>query len=245
MTQLVPYCGSAPSPVDLATRFNFDPILIVALALICTLQVLAIRRHRGAAIAGWLCAAAAWISPLCALSVSLFSARVAQHVVLMMIAAPLIASAWPKRITAPSSVALWPATGLFFALLWFWQMPALYESTFASTPVYWTMHITLLGSSLWLWRELLHHSREQTLHAVGAGALTIFQMALLGAVLALGFRPLFTPHLVTTQAWGLSPLQDQQVGGAIMWVPGISWFLWTALRSFQRLFGSLSRVRPA
>ena len=245
MTQLVPYCGSAPSPGDLAVRFNLDPVLMVALALLCTLQVLAVRRHRGSAIAGWLCVAAALISPLCALSVSLFSARVAQQMVLMLIAAPLIASAWPKRITTPSSVALWPATGLFFALLWFWHMPVPYESTFASIPVYWAMHATLIGSSLWLWRELLHHSREQPLPAVGAGALTIFQMGLLGAVLMLGFRPLFTPHLLTTRAWGLSPLQDQQVGGAILWVPGIGWFLWAALRSFRRLFGSLSRVRPA
>jgi putative membrane protein len=44
-------------------------------------------------------------------------------------------------------------------------------------------------------------------------------MALLGAILTFTDRPLYTPHLLTTQAWGLTPLADQQLAGAIMWVP--------------------------
>ena len=58
----------------------------------------------------------------------------------------------------------------------------------------------------------------------GAGTLTFVHMGLLGAVLTLADRPLFTRHLVSSYSWGLSPLQDQQLGGSLMWVPGIGLF---------------------
>jgi putative membrane protein len=55
-------------------------------------------------------------------------------------------------------------------------------------------------------------------------------------VLALAGRPLFYPHFITTWTWGLTPLQDQQLGGTLMWVPGIGLFLWVAIRSLRRLW---------
>ena len=124
-------------------------------------------------------------------------------------------------------------------------MPIPYDLTFASTDLYWTMHITLFGSAVLLWRELLDHPPQWTGQVLAAGALTFVHMGLLGAVLTLADRPLFTRHLVSTYAWGLSPLQDQQLGGSLMWVPGIGFFMWTALRSLSRLWKSLERVRPA
>jgi putative membrane protein len=48
----------------------------------------------------------------------------------------------------------------------------------------------------------------------------MIQMGLLGALITLAPRALYAPHALTTWAWGLTPLQDQQLGGAIMWVPG-------------------------
>jgi putative membrane protein len=64
-------------------------------------------------------------------------------------------------------------------------------------------------------------------------------------VLTFADRPLFISHLLTTQAWGLTPLQDQELGGVLMWVPGLALFLWTAVRSLGRLWESLERARPA
>ena len=77
----VPYCGSAPTPGELVSRFNLDPVLIVCLLALCALQLLLlhrrgaldVRRRQGFALAGWLVAAGAFLSPLCALSVALFS----------------------------------------------------------------------------------------------------------------------------------------------------------------------------
>jgi putative membrane protein len=243
----IPYCGLPPHPGELLTRFNLDPVLIAALFLLALAHlVLARDAHtRTRALLGWTIAAAAFLSPLCALSVALFSARVAQHMVLVLVAAPLIAAALPVSLARASTQRLWTAALLFFMALWLWHMPRPYDATFTSTPLYWLMHITLFGSAILLWGELLHHASEQTTAALAAGTLTSIHMGMLGATLSLAGRPLFDVHLLTAPLWGFTPLQDQQLGGVVMWVPGILLFLWTALRSLQRLFAVLERTNVA
>jgi len=244
---LIPYCGTPPLPSELLHRFNLDPFLIASLLILAALHLRAVRRSglAGYVAGGWLVAAAAFISPLCALSVSLFSARIGQHMILILIAAPLIALGLPQRDARGGRWRSWTAAVAFFGLLWFWHMPLPYEATFTSTPVYWSMHVTLFGSAILLWRQILQHSSEQSFEALAVGVLSSMQMGLLGAILTLAERPLFAPHLLTTQAWGFTPLEDQQLGGALMWVPGIALFLWTSLRSLQRLWGRLAKARPA
>ncbi len=240
MVAQVPYCGAPPLPDALLTRFNLDPVLMALLLVVASLHILlsADRRARQYALCGWGLAAFAWISPLCALSVALFSARVAQHMILILAAAPLLALALPAAPPHFARPRLWSACSAFFIALWFWHMPRPYDATFASTPVYWAMHATLFGSAIWLWREILQSSRDHALEAVAAGAFTSMHMGLLGAVLTMAVRPLFFWHLTTTQAWSLSPLEDQQLGGVFMWVPGIGLFLWAALRTLDRLRGA-------
>ncbi len=252
MAVQLPYCGFAPVPGALLGRFNLDPVLIASLCLLCAWQLWAARNSPGdrrprqiVALAGWLIAASAFLSPLCALSVALFSARVAQHMILVLVAAPLIAMAWPRTRPSKHPQTLWLATTVLFFALWFWHMPIPYDETFRSWAAYWCMHISLFGSGIWLWRELLQHPPERIGPVLAASVVTFLQMGLLGAVLTLAGRPLFPWHALSTQAWGLSPLQDQQLGGALMWVPGIALFLWSALRSLARLWGSLERAHPA
>jgi putative membrane protein len=244
----LPYCGAAPSPGELLTRFNLDPVLIVVLALAIGLQLGwtegATPRQRAAGVLGWLVASVALLSPLCALSVALFSARVGQHMILLFIAAPLIAMGLPtigRRTNGPLGVA----TLTFFAALWFWHMPLPYEATFTSVVVYWCMHISLFGSAIWLWCELLHPTPARTAEALLAGALTSMQMGLLGAVLSLAGHSLFRWHLTTTWPFGLTPLADQQLAGVIMWVPGMALFMWVALCSLAKLWTSLEEVHAA
>jgi hypothetical protein len=172
----VPYCGSAPVPGELIARFNFDPALIIGLILICGWQLAVLRSRNAAAgtraayaFGGWIVAAAAFLSPLCALSVALFSARVAQHMLLILVAAPLIAIGWPRAQPTSRAWLLWTSTVVFFLALWFWHMPVPYEATFTSVWTYWAMHLTLFGSSILLWRELLDHSPRQTGQVLAAG----------------------------------------------------------------------------
>jgi len=241
--QVLPYCGAPPDPGELLSRFNLDPVLIVILAALAVAQLINTnsRRLRSVVACGWVAVCAALLSPLCALSVSLFSARVGQHMILVLVAAPLLALGL-RPSGDRTGLGLWASGLAFFIALWTWHMPVPYDATFTSTPLYWTMHITLFGSALLLWRELLHHSIRRTVDALIVSMLTCVQMGLLGAVLALSTHPLFFPHILTTAAWGLAPLQDQQLGGTLMWVPGILLFLWVAVRSLRRLWSTLESV---
>jgi putative membrane protein len=247
MTEL-PYCGTAPLPGELLMRFNLDPILIATLAGAAGLQLWAARRLPSrqlfCGLSGWVIAAAAFLSPLCALSVALFSARVAQHMILVLVAAPLIAAGMPSH--SPRGVwQLWLSSLGFLVSLWFWHMPLPYDATFHSDIVYWCMHVTLFGSGIWFWYALMHHARAHVVEAFAAGILTATQMGMLGAFLSLADHALFRWHLLTTWAWHLTPLEDQQLGGVIMWVPGIVIFLWVAIRSLARLWAALDGVRAA
>jgi putative membrane protein len=242
----LPYCGSPPLPGELLSRFNLDPVLIVVLLVLAIGHVSEAHspRARLSAGCGWAIAAAAFISPLCAWSVSLFSARVGQHMILVLLAAPLIAYALPISAGRRGVAPLWLSAAVFFVALWFWHMPAPYDATFSSTTVYWSMHLTLFGTAILLWRELLHHRPERTADVLAVGALTSMQMGLLGAVLTFAGHPLYFWHLLSmTSVWGLTPLQDQQLGGIFMWVPGILLFLWAALRSLGRLWNVLEGTK--
>ncbi|HEY0747719.1 MAG TPA: cytochrome c oxidase assembly protein [Steroidobacteraceae bacterium] len=247
MTEL-PYCGTAPVPGELLMRFNLDPPLITALLVLTGMQVWAARGlatgRQLSGLTGWVIASAAFVSPLCALSVALFAGRIAQHMILVLVAAPLIAAGLPAR--APRAVwPLWSSALVFFIALWFWHMPSPYDATFHSVAVYWCMHLSLFGSAIGFWYTLMHQPRAHVVQGLAAATLTSIQMGLLGAFLSLADHALFRWHFATTWAWHLTPLEDQQLGGVLMWVPGISIFLWVAVRSLARLWATLEGVRAA
>ena len=222
-----PYCGAPPAPLDLWRRWNLDPVLIAALAAIWVGYLLLARRHglsgRRQALfsAGWGLTSLALISPICPLSVALFSARVSQHMFLIGVAAPLAALGWPARQTSPSAARWTPilAAGAFAAALWVWHSPGPYVATFQSTAVYWLMHLSTFGAALLLWRAILGAWRRSLEGVAAAVAITVLQMGVLGAVITFAPGPLYAPHLHTALSWGLTPLEDQQLGGVIMWVP--------------------------
>jgi len=114
-------------------------------------------------------------------------------------------------------------------LLWFWHAPAPYAATFASPVAYWAMHVSLFGAALWLWSGLLDRTPARLVLTLGASLVSTVQMGLLGALITLAPRPVYGPHALTTAAWGLTPLQNQQLGGGIMWVPGCVVFLATSI----------------
>ena len=244
MPEVLPYCGAAPLPGELLARFNRDPLLIFALLLATCVSLHRSQgvQHGGALVlAGWAVAAAALISPLRALSVSLFAARVGQHMILLLIAAPLIALGLPQH----DRTNLWLPSAIFAALLWFWHMPAPYDATFGSGGIYWAMHVSLFGSAIWLWHALLRQPERKALTVLTAGTFTSMQMSMLGAMLALSGHAMFAPHYFTTQAWGLTPLADQQLGGALMWVPGCLLFVLVGTRGIGQLWRSLEDAKAA
>lgn len=221
------YCGPAPAPEALLAAWNGDAVAIgLCAALALAHARVQVRAHtRWGEPTGRLPLAAAillllalFLSPLCALTVALFSARVAHHVLLVAVAAPLLALAFPERAEAPRRIGLSLLVALHALILWLWHAPPVYEVAIRGALPYWTMQASLLASAVLLWRRVLA-PRTGTGPAVLALLATVVQMGMLGALLTFAREPLYAPHFTTTLAYGLTPRADQQLGGLIMWVP--------------------------
>jgi putative membrane protein len=236
-TATIAYCGPAAVPGDLLTRWNFDPLLVAAFAALAIVIASGRVTNSRACWAALLLMATIFISPLCALSSALFSARVLHHVLLIAAVAPLLALAVPlRRMLSPPLAAL---VGLHTIILWIWHMPAPYEWGLASVPAYWLMQASLLVSAWFLWRAIFV-STAQPGAALFALVATIGQMGLLAALIVFAPRPLYAVHFASTAAWGMNPLADQQLAGLLMWVPaslpylGVGlWLAWSSLRPVE------------
>ncbi|MDT9598923.1 cytochrome c oxidase assembly protein [Sphingosinicella rhizophila] len=225
----IPYCGAAPSPAEWLDRWNLDPALLLLLAalpfLYHRLRREPLRTRRACFAAAWFMLLLLFISPFCALASALFSVRVVHHVLLTAVLAPMIVSAFP-RSQAPifRPLAAWTAAQAL--IFWAWHSPDLYGQALSSDAIYWLMQASLLGSAAGFWSALRIASPPA---AVAALLVTMVQMGLLGALLTFSGSPLYAPHLASTAIWGLSPLEDQQLAGLIMWAPSAGLYLAAAL----------------
>ncbi|MEL6798954.1 MAG: cytochrome c oxidase assembly protein [Pseudomonadota bacterium] len=228
MDPYTPFCGTPPLPTELLTRWTFDPWLIGGLLTAFSIGIVVAdnRRRFSAALA---LVAVLFISPLCAASMALFSARVAQHILLTLAAAPLLAAALPA-LRLPSL----PLAVVFAVLFWFWHAPAPYQATLESDLMYWTMHLSLLGAAVALFSAIFAAPERAILGAALTGA----QLTIFATVLTLSPQVWHPWHQLTTVPYGLSALADQQLAGALMWVAGGALFLavvgWAAAAFLRR-----------
>ncbi|HEY4676489.1 MAG TPA: cytochrome c oxidase assembly protein [Candidatus Angelobacter sp.] len=201
--------------------------------------------QRASFAAGMIALALTLLSPIHRLGSELFSAHMTQHELLMLIAAPLlvlgkpggtmlwglpgdlrkqvarslklslVAKSW-KVISAP--LAAWLIHGV---TLWLWHVPVLYQATLDSEPVHAAQHATFLFTALLFWWTLFHGRGGRMPY--GAAVAYVFTTAVhtsvLGALLTCSSKLWYPAYIERTAAWGLSPLEDQQLGGLIMWVP--------------------------
>lgn len=230
----IPYCGAAPAPAEALARWNGDPVLLTVGVLAGYALVRAYGRDRE--FRPWLVGGAAlalfvsFISPLCALSSALFSARVVHHVLLMSVAAPLLVWALPRRVLTGRSWLI-AATALQTLVLWAWHAPGLYAAALSNDAVYWLMQASLGAAACAFWISVRASS---SVAAAGALLATMVQMGLLGALLTFANAPLYAPHFASTALWGFTPLADQQLGGLIMWGPAAAFYLGATLLLIQR-----------
>ena len=207
---------------------------------------------------GWLCAFIALVSPLHPWGEVLFSAHMTQHELLMLVSAPLfvigrpfVAAMWafpsktrPRLIpvlhNAPLKRSWRFLTAPFVAwavhaiALWTWHIPALFQATLRSDSVHTLQHASFFLSALLFWWSIIYSRRGA--HAYGAGVLYLFTTSihsgLLGVFLTLTSRVWYPAYSETTASWGLSPLEDQQLGGLIMWIPAGLVYIVAALIMF-------------
>jgi putative membrane protein len=185
------------------------------------------------------------VSPLHAIGEHSLSVHMIEHELLMAIAAPLLVLSRPipallwglpreTRIVL-GSVARTPirgvwrsltqphaATVLHGAAIWAWHVPFLFQAALAHEGIHWLQHASFLGSAIMFWWALLRANRERAAYAIAVGNLfaTSMHTGLLGALMVVSTRLFYVTTSSTGIPWNLNPLQDQQLAGLIMWVPG-------------------------
>jgi len=239
-----PYCGAAPNSAELLTRWNFDPVLLLCLAAGLMLHFSILRRDNARIgdrrvfcfVSVWILGVALFVSPLCALTSALFSVRVAHHMIMVAVIAPLFVLSLPERIfllrPIPGSAGVIAA--IHGVVLWYWHAPTPYAAALSSYAVFWLMELSLLGSALVFWFALFS-PRTSTGEALLTLLTTVIQMGLLGALITFARVPLYVPHFATTEMWGLSALADQQLAGLLMWVPAAIPYVAAALWRLSRV----------
>lgn len=196
-------------------------------------------------VTGWLSLVLALISPLHPWGEVLFSAHMTQHEILMLVSAPLlvlsrpvVATLWampagwrmPTRTVVKSRpvAAVWhsitnpfAAWAIHFVALWIWHFPFLFQATLESGLIHTLQHASFFGSALLFWWAVL--SGPHGAASYGAGILYLFTTSIhsgiLGAFLTFTNRVWYPIYSKSTASWGLTPIEDQQLGGLIMWVP--------------------------
>lgn len=215
-------------------------------------------------VAGWGSAVLALLSPLDRLSDILFSAHMAQHEILMLLAAPLLVLGKPllvmlwacgadarARIGAvvknPLVAGTWDrVTGPLFVLilhavvLWIWHVPALFEAALHNEAVHVFQHLGFFVTAALFWWALMHGRYGRAGYGVGVAYVfaTAMHTQILGALLTFGHRVWYPTHAART---GATALDDQQLAGVVMWVPFGVVFVVIGLALFAAWLGEAER----
>jgi putative membrane protein len=254
--------GPPPVPESIWRTWNFDPVILASLFAGIWAYSRGVRaiwaragHDRGvrywqvaAAAGGFLTIAVALVSPLDPLSSALFSAHMAQHMLLIVVAPPLLILAnvsVPMIWSIPqnwrrSSSRFWhrsrrlngvwraiarplPVLIIHAIVLWAWHLPSLYNAAVRVEVIHVLEHTTLFGTAFLFWWLVIQRGRQAGFN-YGVGLLMVFGMVIqktaLGALITFGSSPLYSEHATTTAAWGLTQVEDQQLAGAIMMGPG-------------------------
>jgi len=193
---------------------------------------------------GWAALALALVTPLHAAGERSFAAHMLEHELLMLVAAPLLV------ISRPIGVALWAlprgarlalsrsghavgtawrfitrpivATLVQAVALWLWHAPRLFDLALAHPGWHIVQHLCFLVTALlFWWAMLVGRARSHVGLVVGCLFFTATVSGALGALMALSSSPWYAGYAQSgLDAFGLSPAQDQQLAGLLMWVPG-------------------------
>ena len=253
----------APEPGSFLLDWTFEPLVAIPLAGAGALWWYAVRRVNAAHPSnpvplrrslffglGLLALAVALMSGIDTYDTTLFTVHMVQHILLAMVAAPLIVLAGPitlvLRVATPDArrryllpllhsrpvraithpVVSWL---LFAGVMWVSHFSPLFDAALESELLHFLEHALFLGSALLFWWPAIGVDPSPWRMPYPARALYVFlqmpQNTFLAMAILFAGRPLY-PHYVTLdRAWGPSPLVDQQVAAGLMWVSGDLIFL--------------------
>jgi len=201
-------------------------------------------------LSGLVVLAVALLSAVDGLQSVLFTMHMVQHELLMMVAPPLLLLANPlpfllwglpasprqavgsllsrrsafrrvvQHLTRP-----WVAWALYVGTLWLWHVPAAYDAALRSDPIHDLEHLSFFGTAMLFWWHVtgaaprIHGSPSYGLRMAYVLA-ALVQNELLGVSIAFAGQPIYAHYTTVPRLWGLSVMEDQMLGGAIMWIPG-------------------------
>lgn len=237
--------------------WQFDPAIWVG----CGLALLAYPRLPGAKPGG---RAAAWVAGVVVVLVSLqsaldvagqrylFSVHMAQHLLLAMVAPPLLVRGLPEatvdwllrcRLAPVLRIVVHPFFGAsaYFAILVLWHVPVLLDYSLTSPPLYLLQHFSFLVVGLFFWWAVVIHREGEPWNLTPLGEVAYLTCGALpsvvvGLTLALIPTAVYTVYLHRTALLGLSPVGDQHLGGLLMFGFDNTLMVGVAGYYFWRLF---------
>lgn len=204
-------------------------------------------------VAGWAILAGALVSPLHEAGERSFTMHMIEHELLMLPAALLLVAARPGPVLlwalprpmrrlfgSAAQWSLWrflsepiTATAIQALAIWLWHMPGPFDLALRHEGWHIAQHLCFVVSALLFWWAMLHRASE-TLAAICLFATSMIGGAL-GALMALSASPWYSAYATMGMTpFGLSPAEDQQLAGLIMWIPGGLFHLAAALMFLAR-----------
>lgn len=205
-------------------------------------------------MAGSLAVGTALLSPIAAFSERLFFMHMIQHLLLLLIAPPLLLLGqplvpilWglPRQLRKPLGRALRTgqplerigdvittpifAAAAFVVALAIWHIPVFYDAAQGRTFTHDLEHLMFFGTALLYWWPIIHPSGGRRRLSFGLALPYLLppflESMLIGVMLTFAGQPLYQTYAEMQMPWGFNPVTDQQLGGLIMWIPGGMFFL--------------------
>ena len=169
----------------------------------------------------------------------LFSMHMVQHLVLTLIFPPLLLAGIPNWLLRPllhrpsvrglGRFLTRPlvAAVLFSVSISLWHLAFFYDLMMRSHEVHIATHLLFMATATLMWWPVMGPAAELPRLPHGPAMLYLFlvgiPMQIVAALITFADEVLYPWYVAAPRTWGLSPLDDQQLGGLLMWVPGNLW----------------------
>jgi putative membrane protein len=131
---------------------------------------------------------------------------------------------------------------LSVAFLWGWHDPSLYNGALRHGWLHDLQHLTFFLPGLLFWWKVMGaaphvHGRVTPLTRIALLLVLAIANAIPGVIIAMSPEPIYSYYLEVPRLWGISALQDQMIGGILMWIPGTMMYLLALLIIVGRQLG--------
>jgi putative membrane protein len=253
-----PVPAEAPTAANLLLGWSFDPLVLLPLLGSAVAWIAAVRRVNGAHpgnpvprsrtwcfLGGLLAIAFALQSGIERYDTALFSIHMVQHVLLILVAAPLIALSAPitlmLRVARPETRRRWilpvlhsrllrwvshPVVAwlLFAAVMWGTHFSPLFDASLENPWIHDLEHVLFLVTALLFWWPAVGRDPAPWRMPHPARVMYVFlqmpQNTFLAVVILFASTPLYHHYATLNRPWGPTALVDQQIAGAVMWLAG-------------------------